>query len=136
MKCGILYIKEQTDREVNVVCVFPKRCEGADELKYIFPLMQKEVQKVIDEAKKLPEIRRIIVFGSAVTMNCGIGSDLDIAIDAPDIADDDEFLKIVRPIRRILDVDTDIVHYNNIHNSLLLDEINRKGVDVYVNGVC
>lgn len=41
--------------------IFPKRCDGADELKYIFPLMQKEVQKVIDTAKDLPEIRRIII---------------------------------------------------------------------------
>ena len=33
--------------------IFPKRCDGADELKYIFPLMQKEVQKVIDTAKEI-----------------------------------------------------------------------------------
>lgn len=115
--------------------IFPKRCEGADELKYIFPLMQKEVQKVIDTAKNLPEIRRIIIFGSAVTANCGIGSDLDIAVDAPEITSDDEFIGVVRPIRRALDVDSDIVHYNRIHSLILLDEIDLKGVDVYVNRV-
>lgn len=118
------------------MCVFPKRCEGADVLKHIFPTMQNEVQKVIDTARTVPEIQRIIVFGSAVTMNCGIGSDLDIAVDAPGITDDEEFIKVVRPIRRALDVDTDIIHYNNIHSQLLLNEINKKGVDVYVNGVC
>ncbi len=115
---------------------FPKRCKGADELKYIFPLMQKEVQKVIEAAKNLPKIHRIIIFGSAVTMNCGIGSDLDIAVDAPEIADDDEFIEIIRPIRKKLNVDSDILHYNSIHNSILLSEIHSKGVDVYVNRIC
>ena len=71
--------------------VFPKRCDGADTLKYIFPSMQKEVQKVIEATKNIDCIRRITIFGSAVTMNCGIGSDLDIAVDAPDITDEDEF---------------------------------------------
>lgn len=115
--------------------IFPKRCDGADELKYIFPLMQKEVQKVIDTAKDLPEIRRIIIFGSAVTMNCGIGSDLDIAVDAPEITNDDEFIGVIRPIRRVLNVDSDIVHYNRIRSPILLSEIDSKGVDVYVNGI-
>ena len=87
--------------------VFPKRCDGADTLKYIFPSMQKEVQKVIEATKNIDCIRRITIFGSAVTMNCGIGSDLDIAVDAPDITDEDEFIQIIRPIRRAVCVDAD-----------------------------
>jgi len=118
------------------VYIFPRRCEGADELKHIFPSMQKEVQKVIDVAKKSSKIRRVIIFGSTVTFNCGIGSDLDIAIDAPGITNDDEFITITRPIRQALNVDSDIIHYNSIHSSLLLSEINAKGVDVYVNRIC
>jgi predicted nucleotidyltransferase len=117
------------------MCVFPKKCEGAEELKYVFPTMQKQVQKVIDTAKNMPEIHRVIVFGSAVTMNCGIGSDLDVAIDAPEIVGDDEFIRLVRPIRRAIDVDADIIHYNGIRSPLLLREIDLKGVDVYVNRV-
>lgn len=116
--------------------VFPKRCEGDEVLKNIFPLMQKEVQKVIDEAKKIPQINRVIIFGSAVTFNCGIDSDLDIAIDAPDVLEDDEFLALTRPIRRALNVDSDMIHYNSIRNKLLLEQIDSKGVSVYVNGVC
>lgn len=118
--------------------VFPKHCEGDEVLKNIFPLMQKEVQKVIDEAKKIPQIKRVIIFGSAVTFDCGIGSDLDIAIDAPEVQkdDDDEFLALTRPIRRALSVDTDMIHYNRIRNKLLLEQIDSKGVSVYVNGVC
>lgn len=31
--------------------IFPKRCEGADELKYIFPSKQRAVQKAIELAR-------------------------------------------------------------------------------------
>lgn len=114
---------------------FPKRCEGDDILVHIFPAMQKQVQRVIDYAKTSEKIKRVRVFGSAVTLNCGIGSDLDIAIDAPDIISDEDFFKISRPIRNLLDVNADIMHYNRIHSELLLNEIDTKGVDVYVNRI-
>lgn len=116
--------------------VFPKRCDGADTLKYIFPSMQKEVQKVIEATKNIDCIRRITIFGSAVTMNCGIGSDLDIAVDAPDITDEDEFIQIIRPIRRAVCVDADIIHLNGIKNQLLLNDIKTKGVDVFDRRIC
>lgn len=116
--------------------VFPKRCDGADALKYIFPSMQKEVQKVIEATKSIDCIQRITIFGSAVTMNCGLGSDLDIAVDAPDITDEDEFIQVVRPIRKAISVDADIIHFNRIKNQLLLNEIKTKGVDVYDSRIC
>ena len=115
--------------------IFPKKYEGAEVLRHIFPVMQREVQKVIDTSAQIDGIKRVIVFGSAVTLNCGIGSDLDIAVDAPDIQGEDDFLRLVRPLRRALSVDSDILHYNEIQNELLLHEIDSKGVDVYVKGI-
>ena len=112
---------------------FPKRCDGDDVLIHIFPSMQKQVQKVIDFAGSSEAIKRIRIFGSAVTRNCGMGSDLDIAVDAPDILSDEEFFSISRPIRSLLDVNADVVHYYTIHSEWLIDEIDTKGVDVYVN---
>ena len=112
---------------------FPKRCDGDDVLIHIFPSMQRQVQKVIDFAVSCEAIKRIRIFGSAVTRNCGMGSDLDIAVDAPDILSDEEFFSISRPIRSLLDVNADVVHYNTIHSEWLIDEIDTKGVDVYVN---
>lgn len=115
--------------------IFPKKFEGDDVLKHIFPLMQGQVQRVIDISSGLPAIERVVVFGSAVTLRCGAGSDLDIAVDAPEISEEDEFLRLVRPIRRALTVDSDILHYNSIKNELLKNEINKNGVDVYVKRV-
>ena len=110
--------------------VFPKRCDGADTLKYIFPSMQKEVQKVIEATKNIDCIRRITIFGSAVTMNCGIGSDLDIAVDAPDITDEDAIIQNIRQKTKQVCVDEDIIHFNGIKKQLLLNEIKKNGVDV------
>ena len=112
---------------------FPKRCDGDDVLIHIFPSMQKQVQKVINFAGSCDAIKRIRIFGSAVTCNCGMGSDLDIAVDAPDILSDEDFFSISKAIRNLLDVNADVVHYNTIHNELLKYEIDTKGIDVYIH---
>lgn len=114
--------------------IFPVRCEGAEELKYIFPSKQRAAQKAIELAHADKRIKRVIVFGSAVTVNCGIGSDIDIAIDAPDISED-EFCLMARPFRREITSGVDIVHYNDIKNELLKSEIMNKGVVIYGNGI-
>ncbi len=122
-------------QEAENMYTFPVRFNGSEKLKYIFPSKQKDVQKAIEIAEKNEKIRRMIIFGSAVTMNCGIGSDIDIAIDAPDIKDDDEFITIAKPFRKALESEIDIIHLNSTKNDLLRNEILTKGVDVYVNGI-
>ena len=112
------------------MCIFPKRFEGAEELKYIFPSKQKAVQKAIELAAVDSRIERLIIFGSAITMKCGIGSDIDIALDVPDM-DFDDFAKLVRPFYSDIPSEVDVIHYNDIHSELLKREID-KGVCVYV----
>ncbi len=112
-------------------CVFPVVISGDDTIKCVFPTKQKAAQEAIDLAKKDGRIRRLIVFGSAVTMRCGMTSDLDIAIDAPGISEDD-FLKIVRVFSLGIDSEVDVILYNGIRNTLLLQEIDEKGVTIYV----
>lgn len=114
--------------------IFPVRCAGAEELKYIFPLKQKAAQKAIEIAKRDKRIKRIIAFGSAVTTSCGINSDIDIAIDAPNVSDDD-FVKLARPFLREVPSEIDIIHYNNIHSELLKHEIKTKGATIYDAGI-
>lgn len=114
--------------------IFPIRCEGAKELKYIFPSKQRAAQKAIELAKADGRVMRLIVFGSAVTLNCGIGSDIDIAIDAPDVSND-EFLSLAHPFLSEIPSEVDIIHYNSISNELLRNEICSKGVAIYVNRV-
>lgn len=109
--------------------VFPIRCEGEPVLKHIFPSKQRAAQKAIELAKKDSRINRLIIFGSAVTINCGAGSDLDIAIDAPEI-NGEEFIKLAHSFLIEIPSEIDILHFNSINNDLLLNNI-KKGVCVY-----
>lgn len=111
--------------------IFPVIIQGDDNLKYIFPTKQRDALKAISIAKLDGRIKRLIIFGSSVTMRCGTNSDMDIAIDAPDIGSD-EFEKIARAFFTGIDSEIDIVHYNSIHSALLKQEIDSKGVDIYV----
>lgn len=103
---------------------------GDEVLQYIFPTKQRAAQEAIEIAKKNDKIQRLIIFGSAVTPCCGMTSDLDLAIDAPDLSED-SFLKIARQFYCAIDSELDVVHYNEIRNSLLKKEIDEKGVSVY-----
>ena len=47
----------------------------------IFPTQQAEIAKMIEVCKKLPHIKRIIIFGSSVTTRCNPWSDIDIYFD-------------------------------------------------------
>lgn len=109
--------------------IFPKRCEGVEELKYIFPSKQSAVQKAIELASVDNRIKRLIIFGSAVTMKCGIGSDIDIALDVPNVNFDD-FAKLARPFYTEIPSEVDVIHYNDIHSELFKNEVD-KGVCVY-----
>ena len=113
------------------MCVFPVVAAGAETLKYIFPSKQKAAQQAIALANLDERIHRLVIFGSAITMQCGMGSDLDIAVDAPDVSED-EFLKMTRNFYLGVDSEIDMIHYNTIHNSLLRKEIDEKGINVYV----
>lgn len=122
---------EERKKVVKTVCVFPLVTEGDETLKYVFPTKQRAAQTAINLAKADGRIDRLVIFGSAVTMQCGMKSDMDIAVDAPNMGEDD-FMKLARGFYRGIDSEVDVVHYNNIHNALLKREIDEKGVPVYV----
>ena len=92
--------------------------DGDSNLQYVFPSKQKAAQTAIDLAKADSRIERLILFGSTVTMNCGVTSDIDIAIDAPDVSEE-EFLKIARSFYLGVPSELDLIHYNRIRNPLL-----------------
>ena len=111
---------------------FPVKIDGCKELKRIFPTMQAPVQKIVDIAKTLPEIKRIIIFGSAITLNCGIGSDIDVAFDMPSVSEDD-YYSYLKPIRYSIDIPYDFIHYNSIKNKMLLEVIDKNGLEIRIN---
>lgn len=94
----------------------------------IFPTKQNDVLMIRELAKKDFRIKRIIVFGSAVTMKCGMGSDLDIAVMA-DVSSE-AFPYEIRRQFSALNIPIDVIDYNDIHTNLLKENID-KGVEIY-----
>lgn len=65
-----------------------------------------------------------------MTDRCGQTSDLDIAVDAPGVSEDD-FAKIARGFWKAIPSEFDIVDYNNIRSDLLKNEIDKKVIVIY-----
>lgn len=128
-------IKENLSREGRrrIMLIFPVVAQGSETLKYVFPSKQRDVQKAIEIASADERIDRLILFGSAVTRNCGTTSDIDLAVSAPGMSEE-AFLKVTRRFRLAMDSDLDILHYESIRDELLNQEIQKKGVTVYARG--
>ena len=125
-------IQENLSREGRrrIMLIFPVVARGSETLKYVFPSKQRDVQKAIEIASADERIDRLILFGSAVTRNCGTTSDIDLAVSAPGMSEE-AFLKVTRRFRLAMDSDLDILHYESIRDELLNQEIQKKGVTVY-----
>ena len=91
----------------------------------IFPTKQEAVSRMVDLCKTLPNIRRVIIFGSAVTAGCNPWSDIDI------------YFETDTPLKKYPVVLGDDV-FDNWSNFTaegeLLEEIRKKGVVVYERG--
>lgn len=89
----------------------------------IFPTQQADIAKMIDVCKKIPNIRKIIIFGSSVTPLCNPWSDIDIYFETQ------EEMKRFPSIASHTAVFDKWDNYSVDDN--LMDEINRTGVVVY-----
>lgn len=109
---------------------FRKVAEGPSVLTQIFPTKQKDVSRAVMIADEESSVEKMVVFGSAVTLRCGPESDIDLALFLPG-ASDEEYLRIAHRFFSELDSEVDVVRYDQIRNSALIDEIDRTGVVVY-----
>lgn len=98
-------------------------------LRRIYPLKQRQVAEIYEESKKHPIVRKIIVFGSAVTPNCRVDSDLDLCIDA-DISDGRKVYELQKQVGSICGWNCDILIYSQL-GSRLKSTIDREGVVIY-----
>lgn len=89
----------------------------------IFPTQQKDVYEMIEVCKDIPNIKKIIIFGSSVTPNCNPWSDIDIYFET-----ETEMSKwpSIKSHTAVFD------KWDNFTvEKSLLDEITQKGVLVY-----
>ena len=98
--------------------------------KRVFPTKRDAVRTAVRIAESDPRIKRLFIFGSAVTDRCGASSDLDISLDVPDV-DEDTFGRIARAFWLGIEGEVDIVRWNSIRSASLKREIESKGVELY-----
>lgn len=58
-----------------MVTVIDKPFRG---IKHVHPLQQEDVSLIVDACRKVPDVKRVILFGSSVTARCCVTSDLDL----------------------------------------------------------
>jgi len=107
-----------------------KNSPNKEILKQIFPTKQDSVDRILEYCKKTPQILTVWVFGSAIRDDCGIGSDIDLAI-LTTANNDDEFYKIIKPIKRLIDGSYDIFDYSEINGTGIKNTIDKEGLVIW-----
>ena len=85
-------------------------------------------QQILTVCAQCPEVKRVILYGSRARGDEGVGSDIDLAIDAPGLSDQKfallwnalDDLPIVFPM--------DILHVQALKNKQLLHAIQYEGI--------
>lgn len=95
-------------------------------------LKEEDLQYIIDNIKRFPEIKKAIVFGSRAKGNYKVGSDIDIAIFGEkvtftSVAQLHFLLEEQGPLPYLIDV----VKYEELENDKLKEHIDRVGVTIF-----
>ena len=108
----------------------------SDKIRKIHPLKQAEINDIVEKAKTDRNIKRVIVFGSAITNRCNPFSDVDICIDwnMPSHDEDGVFVKETLDLMKYISLRTkgnsDVLAYDDIENEQMKQAVDE-GVVVY-----
>lgn len=109
-------------------------------IKKIHPLKQRSVEAIYRLAvdKYSDVIKRIIIFGSAITWDCWQGSDIDICIDwNPEMYNPEDgkyhgrALEAMMELGDVIEGERDILNYRENDNSRVFRDIREKGLVIY-----
>lgn len=85
------------------------------------------LQAIINTCTTFPSVKRVILYGSRARGDYRNGSDIDIAIDAPEMSDK-EFSRLWNSLDDLPIIYTmDIVQLQSLKNEQLLDAIRQEG---------
>ena len=77
-----------------------------------------------------PQVKRVILYGSRARNDYRQGSDIDIAIDAPSMTDQ-EFASLWNALDDLpIIFSLDIIHLQSLKNQALIHAIQRDGVEI------
>ena len=98
----------------------------------IHGLQERDISKIIRASEELSEIEEVVIFGSRAKGNFKKASDIDLAVKGRSVTD-----TTIKSLSGQLNEEMpmpyffDIVHYESISNSDLLDHIDRVGIVIY-----
>lgn len=127
-------IKKLRDLKVFPIAPYLKNSKFQAILRQVYPVKQKYIQALLEYSAIEPGIRKIILFGSSITMRCRVESDIDVMVWLDDACDDAERDKISGKIGLILD-NADVLFPNWFEESSAIWNDIYKGVTVYEQAV-
>lgn len=89
----------------------------------VHPIMQKRVQKILEELSGDSNIKKIVLYGSSLEFRCNSNSDIDLYI---------EKINTDLPLKKEPEIDCEVDIITNLdHKSRLYEEINKTGLLLY-----
>ena len=80
---------------------------------------------------RFPEIEKVVIFGSRATGRYRPGSDIDLAVFAPDLTDR-AFARLVDELDELpIAFNMDIIHFDTLKNQTLRQQILNRGKTLY-----
>ncbi|HBA88260.1 MAG TPA: DNA polymerase III subunit beta [Geobacter sp.] len=97
-----------------------------------YGLLDRDMMHILDAVKSLPEISQVVLFGSRAKGNFKPASDVDLAIKGSAVTYETalklaDILNEEKPLPYFFDV----IHYEAITETRLLEHIDRVGVILY-----
>ena len=93
-------------------------------------IKRKQVADCVDVISKYDFVKRLIIFGSSITDDCGMDSDIDICIDIVGETKGLHTYQMSVDLSKACENNCDILTYNKLRGKIK-DEIDKKGVVVY-----
>ena len=103
-----------------------------DETKY--GLLESDISQVVSVLQQNRNVTKVILFGSRAKGTYHAGSDVDLALFGDDLALNDMLDLSVEIEKLNLPYMFDLIIYNRIKETTLLDHINRVGVNLFERG--
>ncbi len=96
-----------------------------------FGLKEQNIEKIKTVLSSCPRIERVYLYGSRAKGNYQKGSDIDLALVAPELSLSEMFRIENQLDDLLLPWSIDLVLYNKISNPELMDHISRVGIVIY-----
>lgn len=97
--------------------------------KYGIP--EQQLNQILEILKKNTKFNKVILFGSRAKGKYENGSDIDLTVAGNDIQLNDILNALAEIDNLELPYKVDIINYDRIHESALLEHIHRKGVVLF-----